>query len=840
MEMLNNRQGNTKSKFFILVLMGCLGITSYAYSFEFDTRIFNDIGFTNVDLSAFSGENDQFSGEYLAKVSINDQVVLKSQSVHFYTLESGSYVCFTPELIQKLPLKKSVISSVYSDIIHTTDAGNCLGLESLDNAIGVEFNSRDQVLSLQIPHVFLDEIDTEWIAPADRDSGISGAFIDYNLLGTYNKQKQQSSENSFRSYGVIGANIGKIRIRGNYQYDSDNKNSKSFEWTQRYGFMDVGSLNAKIFAGELYTRSNVFQSVRFKGISFYTDENMMPAYLQGYAPEITGTANSNAIVTLRQYGNVLKSVQVPPGPFAIADLPSYISGTIDVEIEESSGEIRRYQVDVAQVPFLTRKGTMRYSANIGRLNPMRMIGQQKVDDNFVSADASYGLTNDISIYGGTQFTTNNDYKAVNAGLGFNLGILGAFSLDITKSANKANAEKEMKGHSYRFNYAKRLGATTSLNLVGYRFSSRNFTSIHNYIDMKEGSSRRVALEKNRITLSVSQSIPSIQGSVSASITKGTYWNQQSISNYNVAFSKVIDRGIFESTSVQLSLMHNTNQDGVKDKQIGIYVTIPLDSNYQKRVQYNARYSHEDKGVSQQATYYDQAFGGDISFGASANHQRDFSGSVEYSLNATYNRDLAFGKIQTTADYSSNNKRATASLDGSITATQHGIATHKRVYENGSRLIVDIGAPGVAIGEAYNTSNIFGIAGISNIPNYYRMTYKVDNDLLPDDVEVQNSVVEVAVTDGAIAYRSLGAVSGEKSISTIELADGTYPPFGAVVYRENGQDREIGIVSEKGLTYLTGLNKHAAYTVKWGKDQSCLLKIESLDPSSLEKITCYME
>ncbi len=50
---------------------------------------------------------------------------------------------------------------------------------------------------------------------------------------------------------------------------------------QTYLFTDLPSLSAKFFAGKYYTVSNVFDSVRFSGVSVFTDENMLPASLRG-------------------------------------------------------------------------------------------------------------------------------------------------------------------------------------------------------------------------------------------------------------------------------------------------------------------------------------------------------------------------------------------------------------------------------------------------------------------------------------------------------------------------------------------------------------------------------
>lgn len=834
------KQSNMK-RFVLFTLMSLALINVKAsYAFEFDNSILESLGFDNVDLSAFSGENEQFTGEYLANININNQPILSSQSIHFYTQEGESTICFTPELVSQLPMKTEVIKQLKNHNNHSTDAGECLAIASLDPAINIEFDGVNQVVDIAIPHKFIENYDANWVSPKNRDYGISGLILDYSLLSTYHRFKNNGnhdSNSSFRSYGAVGANIGRFRIRANYQYSSETTDKK-FDWTQIYAFTDIGRLNSKFYAGELYSRSNVFDSVRFKGVSLFSDENMMPAYLRGYAPQITGTATSNAIVTIKQYGNVLQTVQVPPGPFVISDLPSYISGSVEVEVEESNGSVQQYQVDISQVPFLTRKGDVRYSANLGRLEPIE--AQNNINTHFLSADVSYGLTNTISIFGGTVFTSNREYRALNAGIGLNLESFGAISFDITQSKNTIENQNNLSGHSYRINYAKRFGESTTLNLAGYRFSSREFTSLQNYIEMKSHRFSEPAFEKNRVTLSLSQTIPSINASFTASVTHGSYWNRKNISNYNISLNKSIQSGYFKNSSIQLSFMRNSHQNGTKENQIALFVNIPLDLDRNSRIQYTGNYYDASKNVSNQITYYTDAMSGRASVGIDTYHKRDLSGGVEYSLNASYDTDTRFGRLTTTADYSSDFQRATAGFDGSITLTQHGLATHPRVYENGARLIIDTGSSGVSVEGTDSISNIFGLVGISNIPAYYRSTYTIDNDHLPDDVEIQDSIMQLAVSDGAIAYRTTGAISGSKAISTITLADGSYPPFGAVVYRDNGKQEEVAMIAEQGLTYLTGLNNHTSFTVKWGTNQSCLLKIDSLDQAQLRNLTCDMK
>lgn len=821
-----------------------LNIVRSVSAVEFNTDVLESMGFGEVDLSAFSGSGDQYAGEYRVDVVINNGAspILSDWGLSFYQLNGESEACITPALIAELPLKKEVLSDLKGKGAYISEDGTCLPLSTLDPSIEISFDGLAQQLNLALPQAFLDNYDPNWVPPQMRDYGISGLFADYSLVASHDRWKNQDSETNIRSIGVVGINLGMFRFRANYQYDNKNRYGKKFEWVQKYGFMDIGRLNAKLYAGEIYSRSNVFDSVRIKGLSLFTDTSMMPNYLLGYAPVVTGTATTNAIVTVRQDDRVLTTVQVTPGPFEISDLPSNITGTLDVEIEESTGEIRRYQMDVASVPFMTRKGTARYAVNLGKTASFGRYKSRNPDFTIISGDGSYGLTSNISIYGGLFVTTKKaGYQAYNAGVGVNLGMFGAVSVDVTQSTNKAILNRALKGYSYRFNYAKRFDSGTNLNLVGYRFSSRNYTSFNNFMEMSGGRVNNVTLEKTRLTLSVSQYLDAINGSLSIGATKGTYWNQSSIENYNIGYSTSIKKGWWQGTGVQVTAMRSKGYNGRNDNSIAVFVSIPLGNDYNKRLQYNANYAKESKQLSQGMTYYDKVWDGYASISARTTGKRDFSGSVDYSLDASYNKEFSLARMQTSAAYNENYQRISGSIDSSITVTKHGVATHPRVYDDAARLIVDTGTSGVAFTDGYTKSNVFGVAGISNIPAYNQMTYSVNNDTLPDDIDIQDGVIKLAVTDGAIAYRSTGAVKGEKIVATISLPDGSHPPFGAIIHRENGSNTEVAMIAGDGLTYLTGINARDKFIVKWGRGVQCSLKIDDLkdiDSNGFYNLTCY--
>lgn len=815
---------------------------------EFDNNILESLGFDNVDLSAFSKSSNQgIVGEYVVDLQLNSEMISRGYPVLFYSNDDDDDVgvCFTDALIQKLALRKEYLPKTsQNEVVIEVDGQECRPFQAVDQSIHAEFNPRNQRLNLIIPQKYLGPIDPDWVTPAERDYGVAGVVLDYNLFWSHFRSNYSGfgrvSDTSLRSNGTAGFNIGRFRFRSDYQYNSSQKYGNKLDWTQTYAFTDIPSLNSKLYMGELSLRSNIFDNVRIKGISLYSDENMMPAYLKGYAPQVTGTAQTDAIVTIRQYGRVVRMLQVPPGPFVISDLPSYVNGLINVEIEESNGEVQTYDFEVASVPFLTRKGGMRYSLNAGKLDPYRKV--EGLDAKVISGDISYGITNYLSIYSGGQALTNGEYLALNLGLGVNMGQFGAISLDYTRAKNKAIKTEEganYRGNSFRVNYAKRFDDNIALNIAAYRFSSRQFTTLNNYITYKDAGFRDTLIEKNRLSVSLSYSIPEWNMGISGTLSKSSYWNRQGDSAYNITVNKTIRDGSFYGTMLSLSLSQTKNNLNTRSNQIGFYVTMPLDDLISSRgtATYSANYDSYAKDVTQSVRYsgYNRV-GDNYALGINARNKRDFSGSIDYTVSGSYSKETGYGQLYLSGDYTKDRQSLRASFDGSLTLTQHGIATHKRVYGDESRLILDAGVPGVSLeGRDKEKSNIFGLMGVSNLTSYYHGTYRVDNDRLPDDVEIQNGVVNVAVATGTIAYRPLGGVTGDKAIAVITLSDGSYPPFGAVVLKE-GEDNPLSIVSEDGLTYLVGINKRDLYFVKWG-DFSCELNLKSLNSKDINNLLC---
>ncbi|WP_368755577.1 fimbria/pilus outer membrane usher protein, partial [Klebsiella oxytoca] len=70
------------------------------------------------------------------------------------------------------------------------------------------------------------------------------------------------------------------------------------------------------------------------------------------------------------------------------------------------------------------------------------------------------------------------YRAFNVGVGKNLGMLGAVSLDLTQANSRLPDDSDHQGQSLRFLYNKSLNDIgTNIQLVGYRYSTEGFFTL---------------------------------------------------------------------------------------------------------------------------------------------------------------------------------------------------------------------------------------------------------------------------------------------------------------------------------------------------------------------------
>ncbi|MCL0004156.1 fimbrial biogenesis outer membrane usher protein [Providencia rettgeri] len=813
---------------YIISLLVCGG---YSNAETFNINALNLSVDDNIDLSYF--EKNNFSeGLYETDIVLNGKRILRGEKIKFISHDGIIEPCITASVIKRFPLTEDA-----KEILLSSEEDHCINISVLDKNVTVDFNDSDQVLTISIPQKYLVAVYSSWISPELRDYGIAGLILDYTVSDNNFYRKDSGNRNNLSAFGNVGANLAEWRLRANYQYenklvDSSNDKKSRFEWEQIYAFRDMASLSAKLFVGEIYIKSDLFDSVRFKGISVFTDESMMPPNLRGYAPQITGVAASNATVTLSQNGRIISQIKVPAGPFVIKDLSQSVMGTIDVTVIEDNGKETRFQYTTTNIPFLTRKGQVRYTMNLGQLSPEN---NENIDKNFITVESSIGVLNNTSVFGGLVATSNNQYRAINLGVGQNLGFLGALSIDVTQSYVDVGTRET--GKSYRINYAKNLPSIDGqLTLTGYRFADRTFNSLSNFVEKNFSDNSQGELDKDKhvFSLSYAQQLHFMNASANITASRKTYWNGKQNNYFSIGLNKFFDEGIMKGGSVSLSLNQSRNSRDKTDNQIYLSVSRPLQTESQNAsISYFASYSDQDKRYTNNVNYSNYV-NKDTNYNLTASTQ---DGLSQGSVNAFISHSGDTGQLQMSGALSDSMNSASIMVSGSITATQHGISAHRLTYRDQSRLVVDVPkAKGVIIENSHAITNDLGLATISNVPTYYNMEYKVDVNNLPDTVNVEDNVLETALTDGAIGYIKMDADIGKSLISRIKLANGQYPPLGAVV-TNTSNNKVSGIIAESGIVYLTGLNMGDQLSINWGEGKSCSFSADSILVKSSDAIMC---
>jgi len=797
---------------------------------EFNTDVLDLSDRTNIDLSQFARSGFILPGTYSMGVQINNQAIAE-QSVAFYPPDNdpkGSQACLSPALVGLLGLKASGAAE-----LKWWKGSDCLDIESLPG-MEVSGDLATSTLNISVPQAYLEYSAINWDPPSRWDEGVPGLLVDYNVTAQASHQKNDSVRHNFSGNGTVGANAGAWRLRADWQGRVDRDRDQAarhptLEWSRYYAYRAIPALKARLVLGEDYLYSDLFDSFRFTGAALNSDESQLPPNLRGYAPEVVGVAKTNARVIISQQGRVLYETLVAAGPFRIQDLNDAVSGRLDVRVEEQDGSVHTFQIDTAGVPYLTRPGQVRYKLASGRPSNLQYGGD---GDFFGSGEFSWGISNGWSLYGGG--ITDNNYRALSVGAGRDLLAFGAVSLDATQS-HASVWNETLSGKSYRLQYSKKFEEYDSqVTFAGYRFSEKNYLSMSEYLDARHygrngelagldkeseysGSWKPIGGSKALYTATLNKQFRDLGATVYLSYNKQTYWERPATQRWNVSMSRYFNVGSVKNLSVSLN-MYRTQEYNYKDNGMALTVSLPLgrsgtlslDANRAAgKNSFSTRYSDRlDERNSYQLSASDNAASGYLSH---IGDQADI--------------DLAASKQQ--GDYTS----LSVSARGGGTLTAHGAALHRTNSTGGTRLMVDTaGVPDVPVRGygAPTRSNAFGKAVISDIGSYQRTAASVDLESLPSNVEATQSVTQLTLTEGAIGYRFLDVISGQKAMAVLRLPDGSSPPFGATV--KNVKQQDTGIVNDGGNVYLSGIQAGEQMVVSWGGNERCTLTLPDVLPT----------
>ncbi|WP_025123107.1 MULTISPECIES: fimbria/pilus outer membrane usher protein [unclassified Serratia (in: enterobacteria)] len=784
-----------------------------------------------VDLSNFEASGQVPPGTYTVSLFVNQ--VDRGQHTLVFKADANGKI--QPELTPAFLHEQGVNTQALPAFVGLPKGEPVKDLSTLIPESQVKFDFAQLRLDLSIPQVAMQANAQGSVDPALWDEGVPALMLNYNVNGGRNWQSAQpgmGGSTQTNLFGTVqgGVNLQAWRLRSTLttSYNTSNPDNMASQTTRHTDFnntylqRDIPAWRSEVLAGENSTDNDVFDSVPFRGVRLNSSDDMLPNSLRGFAPVISGIAQTNARVTVSQNGNVVYQTYVAPGPFRIEDLfQTGGGGDLTVTITESDGTVRTQSVAFSSLPVMRRPGSLKYELTAGRYNGGITEGSQEA--TFVQGTAIYGLPHNVTLYGGTLVA--KDYASVVAGSGLSLGHVGALSADVTTSSAKLQGQDERQsGTSYRVRYAKSLLETgTSVDLTAYRYSTRHYYSFADFnnlgYQLRDGQVPW-ALERQRsaFQMRVSQQLDS-WGSLYLSASRNDYWGNDKVMNTVSAGYSGSYRGVSYGLAYSIDRVKGDGGDWPENRQVSLNVQVPLNlfspASSLSRAYASYQMTHDNHGqVQQQTGINGNALDDRMSYSVMQGWSNG-QGSSNSTLNAGYQGSK--GMVNGGYSYSSSNRSLNLGGSGAVLVHPGGVTLSQML---GSSVAV-VSAPGAAGTQVMNGGNVQtdgrGYAVVPYLSNYQANSISLNPATLPDDVDLTQSSVNVYPTKGAVVLANFATRVGYQALVTL-LQGKTAVPFGALVTVEGtpGREPNTGIVGDDGQVYLSGLPEEGRLLVKWGR------------------------
>ncbi len=801
----------------------------------FNPRFLADDPAAVADLSGFEKGQELPPGTYRADIYLNDGY-MTTRDITFNAAEKGHGLapCLTRGQLASMGVNTAAIAGI--DVL-AADA--CVPLTEMIKDATTRFDAGQQRLYLTVPQAFMGNRARGYIPPELWDHGINAGLLNYNFTGNNVHNDVGGSSNYAYLNLQSGLNLGAWRLRDNttWSYSSsgssttnENKWQHINSWLER----DITLLRSRLTLGDSYTNGDVFDGINFRGAQLASDDNMLPDSQKGFAPVIHGIARGTAQVSVKQNGYEIYQSTVPPGPFTINDLyAAGNGGDLQVTIKEADGSSQVFTVPYSSVPVLQREGHTRYAATAGEY---RSGSNQQEKPKFFQGTLLHGLPAGWTLYGGTQLADR--YRAFNLGVGKNMGDLGALSLDITQANATLPDDSEHQGQSVRFLYNKSLTDTgTNIQLVGYRYSTRGYFSFAD-TTYSRMSGYNVATQDGVIEVKPTFTdyynlAYNKRGKIQASITQQlgrtatlylngshqTYWgtgkaDQQLQAGLNTAVNDI-------NWTLSYSLTKNAWQQG-RDQMLAVNVNIPFSHWLRSDSKSVWRHASASSSMSNDLHGRMSTLAGlhgtllednNLSYSMQTGYAGGGEGNSGGTGYAALNYRGGYGNANVGYSRSDGIKQLYYGLSGGVLAHADGVTLSQPMNDT----VVLIKAPGADNVKVENQTGVQtdwrGYAVLPYATEYRENRVALDTNSLADNVDLDDAVVSVVPTHGAIARAEFKAHVGLKLLMSL-IYNGKPVPFGALVTPAGSQGSSI--VADNGQVYLSGMPLAGKVLAKWGE------------------------
>lgn len=790
--------------------------SGHAAGETFNSRLLELEHPVDIDISQFSRPDNLPEGDYQVDIYINERF-FERREIHFFRTnnESALQPCFRD-------LKNTLATfGIKVDAIKALATINTSRCEPVPPLAGATWVLDDEKLALRvsIPQIYMDSSARDAIPPSRWDQGINALMVNYDFSTTQTLKSDYDSDDLYYLNMRSGINLGSWRLRNYSTFNAVNSNG-SYHSASTYLQRDIASLRSQIMMGDTWTANDLFDSSQVRGVRLYTDNDMLPDSLNGFAPVVRGIAKSNAVVTIRQNGYIIYQSAVPQGPFALTDLNTTSSGgDLDVTIKEEDGSEQHFTQPYASLAILRREGQTDFDISIGELN-----NSDRYSPDLLQAQLLRGMQGGMTLYGGTQLAEN--YTAIAAGIGQDLGEIGAISMDVTHAASRFVDDTE-QGQSWRFLYSKTFDVSnTSLRIVGYRYSTEGFYTLDEWASRRSDSETfwQTGNRRSRLEGTWTQPFAQGYGNIYLTLSREQYWRTDNVERliqigYSNSWKQMTWNASWNYTDTANHHDGDWEKDGENEHVFMLSLSLPL-SQWLPNTYANYNVTGNNKNsVSHQVGLNGRLL-------QNNNLNWNIQQSVDESGGSTGGNaglawDAAYGSMKGNYAWSNETRSLNYGVSGGILLHSEGVTFSQEMGETVA-LVKAPGAAGLAVENSSGVATDWrGYTVKTQLSPYDENRIAIgDSDFASGNVELEKSVQNLVPTRGAVVKAEFVTHIGYRILFNVHLSNGKPAPFGATGSATLDTGSVTGIVGEEGELYLSGLPEKGQFTLTLNDGATC--------------------
>lgn len=721
----------------------------------FDTRLLESRGIS-AEVARFFSRGARFlPGLQEVRLSINAGRP-KPVQVRF---DNDGELCFDRALLGQLGLRPPKADE------------SCLDRETLFPGMRVALHPGRAAVDLTVPESAFDPERRE----ATHQRGGSAAILNYNVFAQRFKGFS-GTRNYLQGRIESGFNLSNWVVRSSGTY-THNEQRDSFRSGTLYTQRSVEPMRALLQAGQINAVAEGIGGMPVLGAQVFSDS----AQLQGstLTVPIQGFADTNAIVEVRQRGQVVYRTVVAPGAYSLSDIGGLSNGSdIEIIVTEEDGRVSRSSLPAPMSQSIVGLPAT-YSFGIGQYR--REWGSQITGQPPWVAYGGYALNAGSQFRLSASALLSPDYQSTYSQLSF-----GTNDLWFGGGARLSRSKEKGLGHEWQVQGSASFGGNISAGL-SWQSRSSSFSTL-------EDTLVRPAYEED---LESRYQSP-FQQALSASLS----WNSLSWGAFNYSLSRNRDSQRIQTTHAisasrkfgRLSASLSLQWAGQGHGAAYLNLRMPLGSG-----NVGARLQRQGSGDLVGAATYQGRLSRDIGI------QVDASGSrSDQRLSASAQSGTSFAQWSVGASTTSSGSQSFhGSMNGGLALTSEGVLAVSSGRIGDTFAVIRIpGVNGVHLGGNGGSAktSLLGTALVPNIYPYQRARIQLDGKSMPLNYRFDTTAVDFNLARGTVASYVINATQMRQLMLRVRLNNGAFARVGTGVF---DLDRQfMGTVIGEGNVVLT--------------------------------------